>query len=91
MSSWPELMEELDAWGQDDRTAELWWRDDDADPGSMTAGGRGWARRWSCHPRGESAAAGFPSGLALRSRRSIVSVWTPMGQPVAPRLVPDTS
>lgn len=30
MSGWDELLRELDAWGEQGRTATLWWRDDDA-------------------------------------------------------------
>lgn len=30
MSAWPSLARELDAWHDGGRTAELWWRDDDA-------------------------------------------------------------
>ena len=30
MTGWPDLMAELDRWGDEDRVATLWWRDDDA-------------------------------------------------------------
>src|SRR3954471_6826472 len=29
-ADWPELVSELDCWGEAGRIAKLWWRDDDA-------------------------------------------------------------